>query len=267
MGSLRRVLLICVYGLSLSGCASKKGTPDEANGGASNAAGAPGVSGEAGTEAPASAGAAGETDPPATATCEPASALEASPLIDDFEDGDGSLRQPSNRSGHWYANNDGTGTQSPTSDPGGSSFMLDAPGSPDSPRYAMHTVGSGFTSWGAFVSSDLNLQPGLLCPYDATSFSGIRFNFKGSGAVRVEFGMGATTPVPYGGRCEAERCSDYGFDIPASDAWTEVRVPFDSVRLPDWALPVPWDASDLVRLSFWVEMGDFDFWIDDVTFY
>ena len=272
MGSLRRVLLICAYGLSLPGCGSKEVAPELANGGASNAAGATGISGEGGSEAVASAGAAGagaagEFEPPEPAACAPASARDASPLIDDFEDGDGTLEQPSNRSGHWYANNDGTGTQTPVSDPGGSSFTLDAPGSPDSPQYALHTVGSGFTSWGAFVSSDLNLQPGLLCPYDAASFSGVRFNFKGSGAVRVEFGLGATTPAPYGGRCEAERCSDYGFDISPSDDWTEVRVPFESARLPDWASPVPWDASDLVRLSFWVETGDFDFWIDDISFY
>jgi hypothetical protein len=211
------------------------------------------------------AGAAGSVETPAV--CTPASAQSSPPLIDDFEDDDNLLLQPSNRHGYWYANNDGTGTQVPKADPSGASFTLDAPGSPSSVKHAMHTAGSGFTSWGAFVSTNLNVQTNLLCPYDVSSFSGIRFNAKGAGALRVELGTRVTTPVADGGQCAAEQCSDYGLDVTLSSDWSQVNIPFADVELPTWASPAPWQPTDVVRLSFWVVQGDFDFWIDDVTFY
>jgi hypothetical protein len=231
------------------------------------------VGGDAGSEAGRAgvfaqfdnAGAAGGLDRPDV--CTPASAQGAPPLIDDFEDGNNVLLQPSNRNGYWYANNDGTGTQTPKADPSGASFTLGAPGSPSSPKHALHTAGFGFTSWGAFVSSNLNVRANLLCPYDVSSFTGIRFNAKGSGALRFEIGTRATTPVGDGGQCAAELCSDYGQDVTLSSDWSEVSVPFDAVDLPVWASPNPWQPNDVVRLSFWVTEGDFDFWIDDVTFY
>ncbi len=221
--------------------------------------GGAGVSGALGE-----AGAAGIMS--TAAVCSDESARGVTPSIDDFEDGD-TVLQSSNRHGYWYANNDGSGMQVPKSDPGGSTFTLDAPGSPSSPRHALHTAGSGFTRWGAFVSTNLNTRANTLCPYDVSSFSGITFNAKGTGALRVEIGTRVTTPVGDGGMCTSALCSDYGLDVTLSDGWSKVRIPFDAIQLPVWASPAPWKPEDVVRLSFWVERGDFDFWIDDVAFY
>ena len=251
MASRYRLVPFGLAWLSIAACGNRDPIPDRESAGA-------GAADEAG-------GAAGSTEIPAA--CVIVGAQGQPPLIDDFEDGDPALPQTSNRHGFWYANNDGTGDQFPNADPSGASFTLEAPGSTESPSYALHTTGSGFTSWGAFVSANLSVQTTLLCPYDASTFSGIRFNIKGSGAVRVEIGTSATTPRAYGGQCEEELCSDYGLDVTPGADWAEVRVAFDAIALPSWASVVPWKPDEVMRVSFWVEDGDFDFWLDDIAFF
>jgi len=211
-------------------------------------------------------GSAGSSDGPTTCTTEVGE--RGSMLIDDFEDGDSQLFQPSNRHGFWYSNNDGTGIQAPPADPSGMKpFRPSSPGSPSSPKYALRTVGWGFESWGAFVSTSL-ATPALaaLCPYDASAFSGIRLNAKGTGNLRVTVGTTLTTTPSNGGECGATVCSDYGKDVELSSDWTELKIPFDELSVPNWASPVPWDPRKIAYLSFWVASGDFDIWIDDVGF-
>jgi hypothetical protein len=191
-----------------------------------------------------------------------------SPLIDDFEDGDNKLLFTGNRRGAWYATNDGTGIQAPPPDPTGHNpFLLSAPGSPESPKHALRTVGWGFTEWGAYVSVNLNAPMSAPCPYDVSAYSGLQFRAKGSGQLRVTLGTRATTQVADGGECSGDQCSDFGADVALTNDWTELSLAFADLTQPSWAAPAVWTPSDTLRLSYWVEHGDFDYWIDDVQFY
>ena len=192
----------------------------------------------------------------------------SAPLIDDFEDGDSELLQLSNRRGSWYASNDGTGIQAPPPDASRHKlFLLSTPGSPKSPKYALRTVGWGFTDWGAFVSVNLNAPSKALCSYDLSAFTGLRFQVKGNATLRVTIGTQGTTPVADGGQCSGDNCSDFGAAVALTADWTEVSLAFSDLTQPDWASPVPWTPSETVRLTYWAPQGDFDFWIDDVQFY
>jgi hypothetical protein len=202
------------------------------------------------------------------AVCLAGSGDPSAPWLDDFEDGDRELLQSSNRRGWWYANNDGTGIQAPPPDATGQQpFLLSTPGSPKSPKYALRTVGWGFTGWGAFVSANLNSPSRTLCSYDVSGFSGLQFQVKGNGSLRVAIGTQATTPVVDGGQCGGDNCSDFGAVIALREDWMEVSIAFTELSQPSWASSAPWTPSEAVRLSYWVPEGDFDFWIDDVQFY
>jgi len=192
----------------------------------------------------------------------------SAPLVDDFEDGDSELLRLGERSGSWYASNDGTGIQAPPPDATRlKSFLSSAPGSPLSPKYALRTVGWGFMGWGAFVSANLNAPSKTLCSYDVSGLSGLQFLVKGSANLRVTIGTQATTPIAEGGQCRGDNCSDFGAAVAVTDDWTEVSVAFSDLTQPSWASPAPWTPAETVRLSFWVEQGAFDFWIDDVRLY
>ncbi len=214
--------------------------------------------------------ACGGNDSPAAkpAVCVTEVGDPSAPVIDDFEDGDSELLQPSNRHGSWYATNDGTGIQAPPPDPTGHKpFLLSTPGSSLSPKYALRTVGWGFTDWGAFVSVNLNSAENALCSYDVSAYSGLRFQAKGSGNLRVLIGTQSTTQLADGGQCTGDTCGDFGAAVELSDDWREVSIAFGELTQPSWASPEAWTPSEAVRLTYWVEHGDFDFWIDDVQFY
>ena len=36
---------------------------------------------------------------------------------------------------------------------------------------------------------------------------------------------------------------------------------------PDWASPAALELEHALRISFWAERGDFEFWVDDLRFY
>jgi hypothetical protein len=172
------------------------------------------------------------------------------------------------RHGSWYASNDGTGIQAPAPDPAGDKpFPLGTPGAPESEKFALRTVGWGFRDWGAFVSAALNAPDKALCSYDVTAFTGLRFQAKGSGNLRVALGTRSTTRVAEGGECATDTCSDFGAAVALSDEWTEHTVAFADLTQPSWATAATWTPAETVRLTYWVEQGDFDFWIDDVQFY
>lgn len=189
-------------------------------------------------------------------------------MIDDFEDGDRQLLQSGNRHGSWYTSNDGSGIQAPAPDPAGDMpFVLSTPGSPQSPEYALRTVGWGFTGWGALLSVNLNAPQKALCSYDVSALTGIRFQAKGTGKLRVTLGTRATTQVADGGDCTTDTCSDFGAAVVLSDDWAQVSVAFTDFTQPSWATPAAWEPTETIRLTYWVEQGDFDYWIDDVQFY
>ncbi|HEX2870096.1 MAG TPA: hypothetical protein VHP33_02545 [Polyangiaceae bacterium] len=199
--------------------------------------------------------------------CEAQVARAGAALIDDFEDGDLHLNERDRFRGAWYLNNDGTGTQlPPVMVDSAPAPLLEGPGAPTSPQLALHTSGSNFSLWGAFVAARFNAEQGKVCTFDLSQFDRISFSAKGVGSVRVNLGTLTTTPVEDGGACGLAVCSDYGQDVTLSDDWQAVDIDFAELTQPRWASPAAWAPEQALRLAFWSGSGDFDFWIDDVRF-
>jgi hypothetical protein len=198
--------------------------------------------------------------------CSAAAGLDRQLLLDDFEDGDLALARASNLHGRWYVNNDGTGEQTPI--PGAESEgLVDSTGSLESPTHALHTSGSAFQLWGAFAAAHLNASRSHVCAYDLSSYAGLHLSLKGDGSLRVNLGTVATTPIVDGGSCNAENCSDYGKSVDLSHDWQSLDLPFTELAQPDWAKPAALNLEQSLRLSFWAEDHDFEFWVDDLRFY
>jgi hypothetical protein len=202
-------------------------------------------------------------------------------LIDDMEDGDGSICDSGGRRGEWWTGSDGTSTDLMPA-PGGSFVQTAIPGRRGGSRYAARLTGSGFTDWGAQM--DLHLL-GRGAPYDASSARGLRFWMKGDAArVLVMLATPPTIPTNDGGTCDGvdHRCwGDFAFDvIPDPDAWHEYQIPFTAFRqLPRetsttfnlWRGADVLDLSKLVTIKFSVVAGaatpPFEIWVDDLGFY
>jgi hypothetical protein len=197
--------------------------------------------------------------------CSAAIGRESSLTLDDFEDGDLELDQAKNLHGVWYVNNDGTGEQMPPAE-APNEGLVDGAGSPESPAHALHTNGAGFTRWGAFAAAHLNASRAHACAFDLSGYSILHLSIKGEGSLRVNLGTTATTPIVDGGSCTADACSDYGKSLDLTPDWQSLDLPLAELTQPDWASAVPLELSQALRISFWAEHDDFDFWVDDLRF-
>jgi hypothetical protein len=196
-------------------------------------------------------------------------------LIDDMDDGDGSILTTGGRVGAWYTYNDATATgmQKPVAM---MPFSMEA-GGRDGKGYAAATSGSGFTVWGAGMGFNLN-DPGdgmngsAKVTYDAKAYSGIAFWAKAgpgsANALRVNVSDKNTDPA--GGVCApAEKCNDhFGKDIRLTEAWALYTMNFADLLQLGWGQPsAALDVSHLYAVQFQVAKGTtFDIWLDDVAF-
>ena len=205
--------------------------------------------------------------------------LGESTLIDDLEDGDAAIHEILGRIGAWYSFNDGTagGTQMPsvTAD-----FVPAAGGAKDS-GFAARTSGKGFKEWGAGLGVDLN-SPGPASPgapdlkgkYDASSYTGIAFEAKGTVSIRFQVATFATVPMADGGGCtpsdvEGKMCDDgHGKSIALGSSWKTFEIPFKDLKQGGWGLPADFDAKSITGMLFLVGQNlEFDYSIDNVRFY
>jgi hypothetical protein len=147
------------------------------------------------------------------------------------------------------------------------SGLLAREGAPGSKAHALFTSGEGFERWGAFIAARLNASRHGACTYDVSGLSGLAFWAKGTGSVRVNLGTRPTTPITDGGACAGSLCSDYGSGVELGREWTRVELPFTELTQPGWATPAEWQPAELLRVSFWSEGSEFEFWIDDVSLY
>lgn len=199
-------------------------------------------------------------------------------MIDDMESGTGSIIAQEERVGAWYTYNDATATatQTPIA---GDPFLPEAiPGGHGSSLYAAHTVGSGFTTWGAGMGFDLNNPgdgeggAGIKGQYDGSSFTGIAFWAKGSVPMRFKVQLAGTVPTSTGGTCTGDpdlECQDsHGKSIPLTGEWQQYVIPFTELKQEGWGTKVGWDGATLVGIQFQVAKSlAFDVWIDDIGFY
>lgn len=189
-------------------------------------------------------------------------------LIDDFEAEDDVIAEEDGRKGAWYVANDGRGMQTPRA----GAMVL--PVATDPPRegsaHAIHTWGGPFFGW-ALIGAQL-----LSGGYDLSRYQGIRLWVRAAPTMGAPGPMAATkvrlafptVATNVGGGCTV--CNDhFGVDVPLSAEWTEVDVPFSSLKQSGFGRPqIELDltqATDL-QLSFPANVT-FDLWVDDVVLY
>jgi hypothetical protein len=214
---------------------------------------------------------------PTAGGCKVAVGIAAEKLIDDLEDGDGTISGAGSRVGYWYTYNDGTGVQVPAPK---SVFMGHAPGNTTS-KLAAVTSGPAFTIYGAGMGFDFN-NNGKSCPYDASAYSGIKFWAKANSgnmasmALTAMVKIPATTPTTADGGTCAAMCEDHYALKPApvlTTTWTEYTITFATAATAtfgqnSFGTVVPFDKSKILAMQFQVAKGvKFDFSVDDITFF
>jgi len=188
-------------------------------------------------------------------------------MIDDMEDGDGSICPTEGRTGGWYDFGDGSpGELTPKSDVSvGLAPTRIEDGSRGSSRYAARFAGSGFTNWGAIMGFNL-LYPTRA--YDAGSIAaGITFWMKSNVSVSVNLPTSETIPITEGGQCVDGCNRHFTFQITApAPGWSLYQIPFNA--LSGGGGSAIWNPSHLLRVDFRVPQNTaFEVWIDDVAFY
>ena len=194
-------------------------------------------------------------------------------LIDDFEDGEGSICASDGRSGHWFTYVDGMSSSSVTPPP--SDSVAASPTKLSTPRgasqYAMHITGNDSTYAGVGVLLNnpvIGEVPGV---YDAgaAGYTGVHFFMKSNMGLYFVIQIPATIAVKYGGTCATEPCSGASYyrsavALPSSTTWTEMSIPFSSLG----GGVAPFRTDQLWDIGFQPgTAGSFDLWIDDVSFY
>ncbi len=103
----------------------------------------------------------------------------------------------------------------------------------------------------------LNLRPNY-DPVDVTAIKAVRFWVKGDGR---KYRLSLT-------RDEVKDFAYHGFEFTASDEWTFVEVPIESMTQPTWGKAVPAVFKDSRQISFapTVTDSDFDLMVDDIEF-
>jgi hypothetical protein len=196
-------------------------------------------------------------------------------LIDDMEDGDQRIANVAGRRGYWWAHNDGSGEQFPSTTETYLPELLTLPRAAST--RAIHASGGGFLSWGALVMLDLNnaatgIGGGLGSPgiYDVRGYNGITFYARGSGVLRVEVRTTTTMVVAEGGTCTTGCNDHYGKTFPAlTSTWNSYTMSWSEVQQRGFVGATGiWSPETTIGLQFLpMSFTSFDFWIDDVRFY
>ncbi len=195
--------------------------------------------------------------------------------VDNMEDGDQQILVAPGRNGYWYVGNDGTvgGTQEPPV----SAFEMAELTAGERPNssFSAHTKVDGFKSWGSVIGLNFMEQLGMVKPYDASAFCGVRYWAKAAAATTLRFRIPDGDTHPVGGVCvdggpAGQACYDH-FSTSAAftTEWQEFSVMFadlqqigtgyhpadmklkaDKLYGLEWALPGSGKAHEI--------------WVDDV---
>lgn len=188
-------------------------------------------------------------------------------LLDDFEDGDGTLFKGFEREGYWFTVSDSTpGSVLSPVGTFAAELLPAAEGSRDN-RYAAHLSASGQKQWGATWGSTLAwTKKGIHCPLNLSGFAGLRFRAKGPGRIRVALAVPEVMPKEYSGTC-ADRCYDFhGKPLTLSDHWEAYSMRWDRVQQEGWGAEARFTPSRVVQLSIKADLKSLpsDFWVDDL---
>jgi hypothetical protein len=196
-------------------------------------------------------------------------------LIDDLEDGNNTVgddKMPPVRIGYWYTFKDSIATcmVMPPPDPSGATPFPPTPASGAMGTNGAKVSGTGCTGpdFAAGIGFDVNNCMSAPKVYDATAYTGIKFWYKSSVAVRFQIGSTATTPAP-NGSCAADCYDHHGMTLTASLAGTEVMVPFTMLAQEWTPTMTPFDKSKILNFQWQIKKENgatFDLTIDNVSF-
>lgn len=189
------------------------------------------------------------------------------PLIDDMEAQTGFICEGDGRRGAWYSYND--------QDPNASQWpeRTTVPGIPIAVSGSDRTTnGHGMRTYGtngawSGIGLDLNFDGTTYGTFDASIYDGVSFWAKGS-AFDFRVGTPETTLVKYGGVCTGDTCDYHPHltSFPESAVWTQHTVLFH--ELSSWNDPGKFERDKLTNIQFeYRGYTDYDYTIDDVTFY
>lgn len=67
---------------------------------------------------------------------------------------------------------------------------------------------------------------------------------------------------------EADKCDRFGAGVPLTEAWQFVAIPFSQMKQRGFGVVAPYlDVAHIQGLNMGFEIGDWDIWIDDLSFY
>ena len=132
-------------------------------------------------------------------------------------------------------------------------------------HYAVHTSGTGFTTWGAGVA--LNTAGAKKC-MDFSKFTGVKFRAKGPANLVVAAQIPGVVPTTSGGTC-LDNCYDsHKTTIAVGADFAEYTLYWNQFVQAGWGRPAVFQGSAVTLFDFEVGPGDmpFNFWIDEVAF-
>lgn len=280
--TIKRYLGLALVGATaivVSACGDETSSPAGAGGSGSTSTAGPttgpsgstGATGSTGSGA-ASSGAASSAEASSSAASTGTGQPAGGPLIDDMEDGNGSIAADDGRVGAWYTYNDATATGTQTPAVKMPFMMTELPEPRDTSKYAANSKGSGFTVWGAGFGFDLNNSGTTKSAYDASKYTGITFWAKvGTGSTTtVRFNIGDKNTTPEGGVCMPATCSDdFGQSLTLTESWQQFTIKFADMKAENWSKQnlAAIDKSALYAVHFQAgPMTTFDIWVDDISF-
>jgi endoglucanase len=99
-------------------------------------------------------------------------------------------------------------------------------------------MSKGNYEWDPFVGVGAHVS------VDVSSYEGLSYQFRGP-AHTVRFETSNVTDYDF-----------FAFEVPASGAWTKVKIPFDALLQQGFGAKVPWDVEKLTAVSFHVVAPD-----------
>jgi len=187
--------------------------------------------------------------------------------IENGEDGDDQIAVRDGRGGYLYTYGDDKGTEL---EPKGDD-VRPASGGANGSEYALRIQGKLGDSDDAFAGIGFAFAEPK-GPYDASRWRGVSFMARRSpatvAAARLKIPDVHTDPD---GKVCTDCYNDFGVAFQLEEGWTRYEVDFANLKQePDWGNPRPEkiDPAKLYGLQWQVvgRKGEFDLWIDDVSF-
>jgi hypothetical protein len=206
-------------------------------------------------------------------TCDPPDMVPVADIIDDMQGGTSSIPMVGGRVGNWFEFDDGTPTG--VVQPKGSQVPQIIPGGgPDGSQYGQHTVGMGFSNWGAGIGFDFDNPKGgaqTKLPYDGSGFAGIKFWARSDTPGYVLFQVADLDTYQFGGVCmPVSACSDhFSAKVQLTPQWTLYKFLYSDLKQQTYGEQFPSiNPKQLIAVQFMTGSSQtFDYWIVDIAFF